>query len=71
MNIAGFVSAISFVGSVTGGLSAILIIMMYRRARISGQKEPEYKVKVPKPMLGLIIVVYVLAIGYEIYSLFS
>lgn len=69
MNITGFVGAISFVGSITGGLGAIITIFMYRRAKKLGQKEPEFKIKVPVPMVVIIIGVYLLAIGFEIYSL--
>ncbi|MFC1721627.1 aromatic amino acid transport family protein [Patescibacteria group bacterium] len=69
LNVGTFVGTISFVGSVTGGLGAILIIWMLQRAKKIGTREPEYQVNYPKIALGIIGGVYALAIGYEIFTL--
>ncbi|MFC1618068.1 aromatic amino acid transport family protein [Patescibacteria group bacterium] len=69
LNIAGFASAIGFVGSITGGLGAILFILMYRRARVKSEKEPEYKVRFSPAIQVTLIIVYIIAMLYEIYAL--
>ncbi len=69
LNIAGFAGAIGFVGSITGGLAAILFIIMYRRARKNSQREPEYQIKIPGFVQILLVIMYVVAMSYEVYSL--
>lgn len=65
-----FVSTISFVGSVTGGLTGIMYVLMYRRAQSTGKRSPEYSIDFPIWVQGIILFIYVLAIAYEIVRLF-
>jgi hypothetical protein len=67
LNLTGFLTAISFVGAITGGLGAILSVWMYLRARHHGQKEPEYQIKFPGLVIAGVIAVYIGAIIWEIF----
>lgn len=69
-DVTGFIGAISFVGSMTGGLTGILYVMMYRQAKIKGQRQPEFRVNFPVWVQGVVLFVYVLAITYEVLKLF-
>jgi hypothetical protein len=70
LNMTSFVGAISFVGSVTGGLSGILYVLMYRRARVIGRRQPEFQISFPLWIQAVVLFVYVLAMAYEVARLF-
>lgn len=69
-DVTGFIGAISFVGSMTGGLTGILYVMMYRQAKIKGQRQPEFQVNFPVWVQGVVLFVYIMAITYEVLKLF-
>ncbi len=69
-DVSGFVATISFVGSITGGLTGIIYVLMYRRARVTGQRKPEFQINFPVWIQGIVLFVYVLAIIYEVIRLF-
>ncbi len=70
LGVNNFVSTISFVGSITGGLTGIMYVLMYRRARVTGKRPPEYSINFPVWVQGIVLFMYVLAIAYEIVQLF-
>lgn len=70
LDITGFIGTISFVGSITGGLTGIIYVLMYRRARLVGRRQPEFQIKFPVWVQGVVLFVYVLAIAYEVIRLF-
>ncbi|KPJ57413.1 hypothetical protein AMJ49_00535 [Parcubacteria bacterium DG_74_2] len=66
-----FIQVISFVGAFFGLIQGILIIFLFKKAKILGDREPEYSLKVPNPFLYFLIIVLILGaisqIFYEIY----
>jgi tyrosine-specific transport protein len=62
-----YLSILGFIGAVAGGTDAILLILMYRKARLVGQRVPEYTVRVPRFILRLLLLCFSLGIVYEIY----
>lgn len=69
-DVTGFIAAISFVGSLTGGLTGIIYVLMYRQAKVKGQRQPEFQVNFPVWIQGVVLFVYILAIAYEVIKLF-
>lgn len=65
-NLTTFISALAFVGCVTGGTEAILIILAYWKAKKLGNRKPEYSLKLPKFLSYILIVMFVVGIVYKL-----
>ena len=64
-----FIEVINFVGGIAGGLAGILVILIYLKIRgnpEAGDLEPAYRIKVPKIILALMILVFALGIVYQL-----
>lgn len=62
-----FIETISLVGAVMGTLEGIVIILMFKRAKKMGDRQPEYSLRVPRVVLYLLIGLFCLgAISYFI-----
>jgi len=59
-----FIEVISFAGTLTGGISGILIILIFYKAK--GHGRPAYQVRVPVIVSSLMIFVYLIGIVYQI-----
>lgn len=70
LNLTSFITILGIVGALTGGLSGIVTVLTYWKAKQKGERVPEYSL--PKlTLLGiLLILIFVLGIVYEIYHLF-
>ncbi|MDP1696155.1 MAG: aromatic amino acid transport family protein [archaeon] len=68
-NIAGFVKILSFGGIISGGLSVVLILLMISRAKIKGNRNPEYSIPYSKILIWFLILVFVLAVIMEVAGL--
>jgi len=70
LGVKDFVKTLSIVGAVAGGLAAILIVLMFSRAKKLGEREPEYAVKRSVLISWLLISLFALGIIYEIIFVF-
>jgi len=61
-----FIAVISFAGSIAGGLVGILIIIIFYKAKKTGDLKPAYEIKVPKVISTLMVGVFVLGIIYQV-----
>jgi len=64
-----FIEVINFVGGIAGGLAGILVILIYLKIRSNprlGDLKPAYQIKVPKIILSLMILVFMLGIVYQL-----
>ena len=69
LGIRDFIEVINFVGGIAGGLSGILVILIYLKIRNNpklGDLKPAYQIKIPKIVLSLMIFVFVLGIVYQL-----
>lgn len=57
-----FIAILEMTGAITVGLSGLLILLLYRKARLTGQKEPAYQLKVPSAILWLLGLIFLLGI---------
>ncbi len=60
-----FILIIGFIGAVLGGLDGILTILIYFKARRSGDRRPEYRLPWDKVLGSLLIILFSLGIIYQ------
>lgn len=55
LKLVSFTEILGIGGIISGGLSGILILLMVRKARKTGKRKPEYKVKLPSWVIFILI----------------
>jgi tyrosine-specific transport protein len=55
-----FIGTVGFVGTVVGVIEGTVIILMFKRAKTLGDREPEYSLKIPSVLLYFLIAVLLL-----------
>src|SRR3989338_2644161 len=69
-NLTTFITVLGITGAIAGGLDGILIILMYWKAKLLGDRKPEYSLK-PHRILGTtLILMFILGIAYQLWTLF-
>jgi tyrosine-specific transport protein len=63
--IADFIKVIGVTGAITGGLTGILIILMARKAKKLGNRNPEYKIPFNWVIAIILILLFALGILYQ------
>lgn len=53
-----FIDVISLIGSVAIGIEAVVVIILVLRARKKGNRPPEFTIRVPRPVLYLLALVF-------------
>ncbi|MEA1937255.1 MAG: aromatic amino acid transport family protein [Patescibacteria group bacterium] len=61
-----FIAVINFTGGVAGGFVGILIIIIFYKAKKTGDLKPAYKISVPKIISALMVLIFVLGIVYQV-----
>jgi len=61
-----FIAVISFTGSIAGGFVGILIIIIFYKAKKTGDLKPAYEINVPKIVAAFMIAVFALGIVYQV-----
>ena len=61
-----FITVINFTGGVAGGLIGILIIIVFYKAKKTGDLKPAYEINIPKIISALMAFVFILGIAYQI-----
>ncbi len=69
-NLTTFISVLGVTGAIAGGLDAILIVLIYWKAKKLGERKPEYSLKTPKFVGMFLIALFVVGIIYQIFSTF-
>ncbi|MBU0706782.1 hypothetical protein KKG41_00210 [Patescibacteria group bacterium] len=67
LHLASFVSTISLVGGVMGGFDGIIVLLMWRKARNMGDRQPECKINIPFWIQVFMLLVFSIGIVYELY----
>ncbi|MFA6197565.1 MAG: aromatic amino acid transport family protein [Patescibacteria group bacterium] len=70
LKLTSFVSTIAFVGGVMCGVDAIMILLMWQRARHIGKRKPECVINIPHAVQFVIMVIFGAGIAYELYYQF-
>lgn len=67
-NLTTFMAVLGITGAVAGGLDGILITLMYWKAKVLGDRTPEYSLSSYKWVGGVLIVLFVLGIMYQLWA---
>ncbi len=68
--IASFLTILGVTGAVSGGLQGILLILMYWKARLLGDRKPEYVMGRQRVLGTLFLLMFSLGIVYTVWKLF-
>ena len=60
-----FITVLGLTGALAGGLDGILIVLMYWKAKIKGNRRPEYQLKPYKILGTVLILMFVFGIIYQ------
>ena len=66
LDITNFIQALSIGGSIGGGVTGILVVLMYYKAKEEGQRHPEYSLSGNKIIGISMIGIFILGMVYEI-----
>src|SRR3989344_1256461 len=67
LNLGSFAEIIGFLGGVFGGLESIYLVMIYKRAKKSGDRIPEYSLNIPSLLLNILILIFAFGIFYTLF----
>lgn len=67
---ASFIAVIALVGSITGGVDSILIVLMHKKAQANRGLKPPYSVRLSALGRVSLLLLFTLGIAYELYHLF-
>ena len=68
---ADFIKIINLGGILSGGLAAILIMLMVKNAKIHGKRKPEYEIPYSHILTIILIIIFIVAMFLEIKSFFT
>jgi len=60
-----FIAVVSFAGGVAGGLTGILVVILFYAAKNKGDSKPPFEIKIPVLLSSFIILMYFLGIVYQ------
>ena len=66
LGVRNFIAIISFLGAVMGGFEGIAMILTYFKAKKSGNRTPEYSLKIPHFVYYFLMLVFILGIIYTV-----
>jgi len=64
-----FINVIGWAGTIIGATEGIIIILIFKKAKLLGDKEPEYSLKIPSFVLYTLMIIFIL--GTISHFLFS
>ncbi len=62
-----FIPIIGFLGVILGAIDGTVLILIYKKAKKSGDKKPEYSLKIPSFIPYVLIGIFVLGLIYQIF----
>lgn len=65
----GFIDVVIFLGAVFGGIEAIILVKLFKKAKEKSQRVPEYSVNIPKLFIYFMLLLFFVGIIYEISSI--
>jgi hypothetical protein len=60
-----FIFVVGLVGAVASGLDGLLTVLIFLRARKTGDRRPEYRLPLARPMAGFLMIVFILGLIYQ------
>lgn len=62
-----FIEVISFVGIIIGVIEGIMIVLIFKKAKIAGDREPEYSLKIPSILLSFLILIFIFGAASQFF----
>ena len=69
LKLSNFITVLAITGAVAGGLEAIMMVLMFWKAKKMGDRKPEYSLGNHYVLGGLLILMFVLGMGQQIWNL--
>lgn len=66
-----FITALGLTGTIIGVIEGIIIILIFKKAKISGDRVPEYSLKVPSLLLYLLMAVLITGALSQLFTTFN
>jgi len=63
-----FIDTIGFVGTVVGAVEGVIIILMFKKAKKMGDRQPEYSLKIPSMLLYFLMTVFILGAVFQCFK---
>lgn len=60
-----FITVVSFAGGVAGGLTGILVVILFYAAKRKGDAKPPFEIKIPMLFSAFMVLIYLLGIVYQ------
>lgn len=70
-NFATFTTILGIGGTISGGITAILILAMIKIAKKKGERKPEYNIPAPAIAIGALMMIFAATVFYEIVHLIT
>ncbi|MDD2696981.1 MAG: aromatic amino acid transport family protein [Candidatus Pacebacteria bacterium] len=67
LGLRSFITTIGFVGTIIGAIEGIIIILIFKKAKILGERTPEYSLNIPSFLLYFLILILILGAISQIY----
>jgi tyrosine-specific transport protein len=64
-----FIEVIGLAGTLIGAIEGIIIILIFKKAKLLGNREPEYNLKVPNFLLYILMAIFILGTIFHFYKL--
>lgn len=61
-----FIGVIGFIGTIVGAISGIIIILIFKKAKSLGDRQPEYDLKIPLFLLYFLIIILILGTFFQV-----
>lgn len=61
-----FIGVIGFIGTIVGAISGIIIILIFKKAKSLGDRQPEYDLKIPLFLFYFLIIILVLGTLFQL-----
>jgi amino acid permease len=67
LGLLSFAEILGIAGVVSGGLTAVLILMMAKNSKKLGDRKPEYELKINWPIIIILSVIFLLGVIFELF----
>lgn len=67
---ADFIQVIGIVGAIAVGIDSVITLFAFLRARVKGERAPEYALYIPRSAAILLGLMFVAGAGYELWEIF-
>lgn len=64
-----FIKVLGLTGAFFGAIDSVFLIIVWQKAKIKGERNPEYEIKITKWLSYLVMILFLVGMSYEVISL--